>query len=757
MKFFLRIVFIIPIFLFAFNVYAQNPFNVQFPIPELGNCSSLGECKSYCDDPSNASECILWAEANGFKAEKPKPHIEKILEEDTGPGGCEGRRECREYCDVSDNKNECFEFAKKNNLIQQDEIKRIERNINREPKEGPGGCSSRSECDTFCRVPENAPVCVQFAVDEGKISQEEADFLIKRAPRMDELDRRHDRPDPRDDRGPKIDEKRVSELILEKGGPSGCSTFEECDAFCSNPTNGEVCMNYAIENGLMSSEEAEKAKKFMNEEGPGGCRGIECKVYCEDPENQQECFQFAVDNKLMDPKEAEDGRKFMEVINAGGPGGCKGPRECDIYCSVPEHGQECFEFASKHGLVSNQEIKHFEREKEIMKKLEGQGGPGGCREERECREYCQDSENFDECAAFSVEAGVIQKEEARNILQDFVSVENGSFIDPGDFRPPGFENFGPPDNFKEKFEERFKKFEQHKEGFEKRNDFCLRPENFEECKKIGPPPFFPSNENDNDAFDSDFNPSKRPLFDSKQSGNRDPRFIGPPEEFPGEKREFPGRDEFSPYENFPHKEDRSFSDNKEGLEKRGIEFRDNRREDNDFKEGKFRPETERRFDEERSEDPNRNIPPFDGEFKSNEDFEQPDHRKDLGRPDALRPPEGVMPRFDGSGDDRQQRFVPPSFDGGDNGFRQQEGFRPSERRSPFDDNRNREKGLSPPNFNGEENDFRPSEDFRDGAPQDGGFAPSSIPSLNFPHEEPQSKNLNVFLANPLEILLKFFR
>lgn len=58
---------IIPLFLSGFFVFAQRelPPEITFPIAELGNCGSQGECAAYCDLPENMPACLDFAEAHG--------------------------------------------------------------------------------------------------------------------------------------------------------------------------------------------------------------------------------------------------------------------------------------------------------------------------------------------------------------------------------------------------------------------------------------------------------------------------------------------------------------------------------------------------------------------------------------------------------------------------------------------------------------------------------------------------------------------
>ncbi len=449
--------------LFIISSAKLNPFDVQFPISELGNCGSMTECKTYCDNPANAKACTDWAVAKGFIQSPPPQQRSPELPAAGGPGGCKSREECDIYCSQPEHGEECFRFAKEHNLIPQKEIQQIEKEMVH--KEGPGGCRSRQECDAFCRNPDNTETCINFAVKEGKITQEEASFMIERTkmyPPPGGPGRPPEQPGlpmpprgPRPPEPPQIDMEKAKKLLETIGGPAGCKTMDECDAFCSMPENNETCLKYAVDNGLIPENQIHKIKKIMESPGPGGCRG---------------------------------------------------PGECDTYCSRPEHGEECFNFAKENGLMPPEEIQRMEKERQIIKKLEQQGGgPGGCRSAEECHTYCSDPSHFDECAAFSVKEGMMTSEKAKEMLREFVDIDERKFER---FGPPGFgprfiEGFGPPPTeeefgpqgpppgFEEKFQERFKMFEQHQQEFKQREEFCSNPENADKCRQFGPGPMIP--------------------------------------------------------------------------------------------------------------------------------------------------------------------------------------------------------------------------------------------------------------------------
>ncbi|MCR4284265.1 MAG: hypothetical protein NUV64_03065 [Parcubacteria group bacterium] len=379
-------IFLVTIFSFFTSIQAQaNLFDIQFPIAELGNCGSMGECKTYCDDAVNIGACTAFAEKQGLIVPKEAQKV-KVIAEKTGPGGCKNAR----------------------------------------------------ECDNYCRTPEHGKECVLHAVKEGFISEEEADSMLEFMKDKDKKFTPQKGLSPAHLKGPKepeeFDKKKAEELIGTIGGPGGCSTFGECDKFCSDIQNNDTCMAYAVEHKLMKTEDAEKFKKLMTIEGPGGCRG----------------------------------------------------RECEKYCNDPAHGDECFNFAKEHNLLPKEEIHRIEKFKDIKNNLEAKGGPGDCRGEEECRNYCSDTTHLEECAAFAVNVGFVDTDKAKDVLMQFVEIErsrpqgtefgrpNENFSPTRRFIPQDenfksnsdFSKFGPSPEFEKNFEERFRHFEQFRGDFE---------------------------------------------------------------------------------------------------------------------------------------------------------------------------------------------------------------------------------------------------------------------------------------------------
>lgn len=492
---FLFLSFFIPIvafvFAFVFAAHAQNPFNIQFPVAELGGCNSIEECFNYCEDPSNAPQCRAWAEANGFAAGDDERHEEaqEILEEaGTGPGGCSSPEECDAFCSDQSNEDECFDFAVEHGFIDPAEAEKIRSLKNRG---GPGGCRGDEECRAYCSNPANQLECVNFAVENGFMSEEEASRVrlllsgeLPGIPRPGEFGPGVGRVGPGE---PQIDVVKAQQVLEELGGgPGGCEDFDACEEFCSTQGNEEICFDFAKEHGLMDPEEAEKFKKLSTAEGPGGCKGRTCEAYCEESGHERECLEFARAQGFIEEEEFEKINKFVTVIEErGGPGGCRG-RACEAFCNNPSNRDVCFDFAKSNNLLPPQELERIEKFKELEKKVQETGGPGGCRGEAECHVYCSDALHLDECAAFAVNEGFLDPKEAEELLKQFIQLEQfrssgtGGGFGPGGFGPG---NFGPageggfprgfdqiPEQFRgqaeEQFKERFKQFEQFRTQFE---------------------------------------------------------------------------------------------------------------------------------------------------------------------------------------------------------------------------------------------------------------------------------------------------
>lgn len=469
-KYYLLMIPAISLVLLGFLIVsAQNedPFaNLTYPIAELGNCENKSDCAAYCDNSDNMSACVAFAEQNSLLPEEDINLAKKMLAagETAGPGGCKGQAECKSYCDDINNIEECITFAEAHDLLPPEELaegKKVLQAI----KQGltPPGCQSKTECDSFCRQPENMESCITFGEAAGLIPPEE----LKEAKMALEAVKKGVKPPPCGGReecdtycsAPENMEECITfaeaagfmsadeaAMVRKTGGkgPGDCRGKDQCEAYCEDPANGEECINFAIEMGMMAPEEAEQAKKMLAagfRGGPGGCRGKEeCENYCNDFSHQQECMDFAVANGFMSADEAEQAKQMMRSGFSAGPGGCQGKDECEAFCQDPSHTEECIQFAQQTGMMSPEEAQMAEQGRMMMR----QGGPGGCQGAEDCKAYCEDLSRLEECANFASQQGLISQEEMEKMREQMQQQQGmpPGFV-PSQEERPGEEQFGP--------------------------------------------------------------------------------------------------------------------------------------------------------------------------------------------------------------------------------------------------------------------------------------------------------------------------
>ncbi|TSC77349.1 MAG: hypothetical protein G01um101433_643 [Parcubacteria group bacterium Gr01-1014_33] len=461
------IVFILFFFGAASFAVAASVFDIEYPIQELGACPDRAACKAFCDNSANKDACIAFGQKYGI-IEAQTAETVKTLAQEKGPGGCASEGECRQYCADIAHAEECNDYASAKGLISKEEAERNKKLA----KPGPGGCRGE-ECQKYCGDPSHEEECFAFAVENGFISKSEAERIKKDKERFKQLEEESpggckgeqecraycENPDHIDEclafgekHGfiPKEEAARIKKAGI-AGGPGGCKGQEQCRAYCEDPTHQEECISFAEENGFMSTEEVARARKFVGKTGPGGCRGQQCKTFCENPQNAEVCLEHAEEEGLISKSEVARARKFMKASEEGGPGGCRGA-QCREYCDDPAHREECFSFAKKQGLMSSEEEKQFESGKKIQETVEKSGGPGGCKSESECGQYCTDAAHVEECVAFGAAHGGMSEQETRQMLKQFTEKRfeaRGEFHSSEDFEKIQQETVGRFQEFKQ--------------------------------------------------------------------------------------------------------------------------------------------------------------------------------------------------------------------------------------------------------------------------------------------------------------------
>ncbi|MCH8741843.1 hypothetical protein IH779_02995 [Patescibacteria group bacterium] len=145
-----------------------------------------------------------------------------------------------------------------------------------------------------------------------------------------------------------------------------CESQTACEAYCELPGNMSACLDFGEAHNLISQEELEIARRMLaagETAGPGGCQGFtQCNAYCNDISHIEECLAFGEKHDLIPPEELEKAKKVAAAIKQGiTPPNCNNKAECEIYCSQPEHMEECIIFAEAAGLIPPDELEEVKK------------------------------------------------------------------------------------------------------------------------------------------------------------------------------------------------------------------------------------------------------------------------------------------------------------------------------------------------------------------------------------------------------------
>lgn len=282
--------------IFAATLTRAQDIAITYPVAELGGCGSKDECRAYCDDLAHVNECVAFAEAHGLMdTEEAEDAREFAKLGGEGPGGCTSKDECEAYCENVTHIDECLAFAETHGILSDDELEEA-RQVARALGQGaelPGGCTSKRSCEAYCEDPSHMRQCLAFAKQAGFMDEKE------------------------------LAEAEKVAAYLESGGamPGGCRGERECKAYCEGGDHMEECAEFAIQAGFMSQKEAEMFRKTGGK-GPGGCRGRECEAYCEDEAHREQCIAFAMEHDLMseeDKQRMEEGKTEARRVLENAP------------------------------------------------------------------------------------------------------------------------------------------------------------------------------------------------------------------------------------------------------------------------------------------------------------------------------------------------------------------------------------------------------------------------------------------------------
>lgn len=107
-------------------------------------------------------------------------------------------------------------------------------------------------------------------------------------------------------------------------------------------------------------------------------------------------------------------------------GNCKNEAECRAYCDKPQNIEQCLDFAEENGLIPEDEL-------EMARKFEKAGfeGPGDCTSQASCENYCNDIVNIDECLAFAEENDIMPPDELEEAKKVQAALAGGAKLPGG--------------------------------------------------------------------------------------------------------------------------------------------------------------------------------------------------------------------------------------------------------------------------------------------------------------------------------------
>jgi len=264
-----------------------------YPIVALGNCKDKTDCMNFCNNADNISACVDYGSANGLLSKEEAALSKKVAEKiktGTMPGNCKTKDECEKFCDGSvDNLDQCLGLAEDLGIsgASIEEGKRILKAL-KDGAQLPGGCKTKSSCETYCQGGEHIDECLDFAGKAGILS------------------------------GAELEEARKVAPFLKSGQtPGGCTTKDSCGTYCDDSSHADECVSFAEKAGFISAAEAEMARKSGGA-GPGGCKSqAACDEYCKDQSHLQECVDFGVKVGAIKPEDVQKIKEGGKMIKDG--------------------------------------------------------------------------------------------------------------------------------------------------------------------------------------------------------------------------------------------------------------------------------------------------------------------------------------------------------------------------------------------------------------------------------------------------------
>ncbi|MBI4226383.1 hypothetical protein HY612_04705, partial [Candidatus Roizmanbacteria bacterium] len=119
-------------------------YGITFPVGELGNCTTIAECGSYCRKDGNLPSCMEFVKKHSIVKEDVLSFSISEL------GGCQMGTDCRNFCNRPENITPCIDFADKYDLLSTSNIEIARKFTAAVGDGGPGGCRTLEQCERYC-------------------------------------------------------------------------------------------------------------------------------------------------------------------------------------------------------------------------------------------------------------------------------------------------------------------------------------------------------------------------------------------------------------------------------------------------------------------------------------------------------------------------------------------------------------------------------------------------------------------------------
>ncbi|MDP3052448.1 MAG: hypothetical protein Q8N22_00635 [bacterium] len=353
-------------------------------------CKGKEACDQYCGEPNNMEVCTNFAIEAGFMTDQEKADSQKMLaaiKQGIKPPACKGKEACDAYCSQDAHFEECTKFAEAAGFISKEDAVMVRKTGGK----GPGGCKSKNECDTFCNNPNNQETCFNFGKENGMIP--EADLKQMEQGKQQFKETLNQAPQAvleclNSQLGTDIMEKFKSGTVMppREIGNQMRTCFEKGMGQPGGPQQGQGGPQNGQDqqNQNQQNQQIQPWADMCSSDGNGNPTALACvdgsgkfitsakvgsdgKPVCP-ADSTAKCGNYQQNNQQGQPGQNQQGQpedKFQPgpgAVNPGGqimtqqagPGGCKGPEECQKYCS--SNPDECKNFQpGQQGQIQTQQ------------------------------------------------------------------------------------------------------------------------------------------------------------------------------------------------------------------------------------------------------------------------------------------------------------------------------------------------------------------------------------------------------------------